>query len=50
MERSYQREVIECLLKVRNVRNYYCYPKTGGCALQIKVANYQTNIFILNFV
>ena len=30
--------------KVCNVRGLFCYPTTGGCALQIKVARDQENI------
>ena len=41
----HQRKVIEFLLKVLNVRGLFCYPKTGGCALQIRVARDQENIF-----
>ena len=49
VEVFHQREILENLQKVRNVRRLFCYPKTGGCALQFKAARDQENIFHFEF-
>ena len=39
------REVIENSQKCTIFGDYFCYSKTGGCALQIKIARDKENIF-----